>query len=309
LAGRPGGYCYWHDPAADKSGPEVRPKLEAEVASGRSLEGFNLRGADLENVRLTHGYGGLPTDLRNADLSRANLRNAHMFNCDLRGATMLKAGLREATLNHAQLEGANLLGADLRDTRIEQVHWGRYLAQHRAALQMYRQRRRLEASQLFGEAEEVYRNISLELHRRGHANKAGQFYIRQMVMRRKQMPPWSKERFLSWLVDMLCGYGERADRVIGFSLTVIFGCGLAYFLAGVEDHLGNPVGLSTTLGALDNLFEYLTCVYFSLITFTTAGYGDILPQGPIRALAATEAFVGAFSMSLFVVVFVKRMTR
>jgi len=50
-------------------------------------------------------------------------------------------------------------------------------------------------------------------------------------------------------------------------------------------------------------------VYFSVITFTTAGFGDILPQGPIRALAATEAFVGAFSMSLFVVVFVKRMTR
>jgi hypothetical protein len=39
------------------------------------------------------------------------------------------------------------------------------------------------------------------------------------------------------------------------------------------------------------------------------GYGDITPSGIARAIAAFEAFTGSFAMALFVVVFVKKMTR
>jgi hypothetical protein len=46
-----------------------------------------------------------------------------------------------------------------------------------------------------------------------------------------------------------------------------------------------------------------------VVTFTTLGYGDIVPLGLARPLAAFEAFVGSFTMALFVVVFVKKMTR
>ena len=33
-------------------------------------------------------------------------------------------------------------------------------------------------------------------------------------------------------------------------------------------------------------------IYFSAVTFSTVGYGDIAPVGPIRLLAGTEALVG-----------------
>lgn len=33
-------------------------------------------------------------------------------------------------------------------------------------------------------------------------------------------------------------------------------------------------------------------VYFSAVTFTTVGYGDLAPEGPIRFLAGTEALTG-----------------
>jgi hypothetical protein len=38
--------------------------------------------------------------------------------------------------------------------------------------------------------------------------------------------------------------------------------------------------------------EFLDCVYLSAITFSTVGFGDIAPVGPIRFLAATEALTG-----------------
>lgn len=34
------------------------------------------------------------------------------------------------------------------------------------------------------------------------------------------------------------------------------------------------------------------CLYFSAVTFTTLGYGDIQPTGPARAYAISEAFLG-----------------
>ena len=37
---------------------------------------------------------------------------------------------------------------------------------------------------------------------------------------------------------------------------------------------------------------WLDHVYFSFVTYTTVGYGDIIPVGPIRFIAATEALNG-----------------
>ncbi len=33
-------------------------------------------------------------------------------------------------------------------------------------------------------------------------------------------------------------------------------------------------------------------IYFSAVTFTTVGYGDLAPTGPVRLLAGTEALTG-----------------
>jgi len=54
---------------------------------------------------------------------------------------------------------------------------------------------------------------------------------------------------------------------------------------------------------------FLNILYFSVATFTTLGYGDMSPVGISRLIAASEAFLGAFILALFVVVFVKKMTR
>ena len=53
----------------------------------------------------------------------------------------------------------------------------------------------------------------------------------------------------------------------------------------------------------------LQALYFSIVTFTTLGYGDIAPVGLARAVACSEALLGAFMMALFIFVFCRRMVR
>lgn len=38
--------------------------------------------------------------------------------------------------------------------------------------------------------------------------------------------------------------------------------------------------------------DWLDYVYYSFVTYTTVGYGDMVPTGPIRFIAATEALNG-----------------
>lgn len=83
---------------------------------------------------------------------------------------------------------------------------------------------------------------------------------------------------------------------------------MIYFFTGIQ-YDGQYVGFTEEQTLRDNTFAFFDCLYYSVVTFTTLGYGDFIPIGLSRLVAATEAFTGSFTIALFVVVFVKKMTR
>jgi len=300
-----GELCYWHDPHISKETPEVREKLEELKKEGESLEGFVLRYADLEHLSLNSAEG---VNLSHAVLFRARMQGAHMWNVNLQGSDMMKADLTGANLNEANLENASLLGASLDGTKLERVVWGEMAIQEQMAREAEEGEDHEKALVNFEEAEEVYRSLRRAYDSTGRFEEAGKFFQKEMTMRRKMMPKWSSRRIWSKLVDLFCGYGEMPQRVIGFSLLLIFVCATAYFGAGVNGPEGR-IGFDPELGAAANFKHFLNCIYYSIVTFTTLGYGDITPRGIARPIAALEAFAGAFMMALFVAVFGKKMTR
>jgi hypothetical protein len=301
--------AFWLDTAKDKRPlGDLSASLELRARSGRPMSGFQLKGVELGGIDLVnhgshHGY-----ILENADLYRANLQHAHLFALDLRGSSLMKADLRHANLHCADLRDCNLLGVHLDGARLDNVIWDQQLLQERKGRELYHRGNTAAAQELFQEAEETYRNLRLHLERAGLFEQAGLFFHREMVVRRLRLPRYSAQRLLSWLVDLFSGYGEKPLNVVLFSLGLIGLCGLLYFLVGVEQG-SQRLGLDLDHGLLANLMDLLGCLYFSVVTFTTLGYGDISPHGLARPLAAFEAFVGSFTMALFVVVFVKKMTR
>lgn len=301
------GLCFWHDPSCDKQKPEHAEQLEALARSGHSLEGFALKGANLEGINLVnrgehHGF-----DLRQVDLYRANLQGAHLFMADLRNASLMKANLCEANLHYANLTDANLLGTRLTDARIENIIWGEQLLQEKRAHQALRENNSRLAIDYFEQAEEICRNIRTVAQQQGLVDMAGHFFYKEMTMKRKQHPRLSLKRLLSKSVDLTCGYGERPTNVIVFAWLVIFISTFAFYLFGVSEQ-GQLINWAQP--SVDGrLHDIATCLYYSVVTFTTLGYGDIVPIGNSRLFAALEAFIGSFSLALFVVVFVKKMTR
>lgn len=302
------GLCFWHDPAPSKKGRDVKERLEAWTKQRRGMEGFILKGANLEGVDLDRGETRKSLNLSHADLSRANLRGAHLFNADLRGSNLFKADFEDANLNHANLSRTNLLGTDLHDARLEQVNWGTELPQEAEARQARLEGRHEAVRELYLEAEEVYRSLSRITEEKGYFRLRGRFFHREMVMRRKQMRGGSWQWAVSKFMDLICGYGELPGRVIGFSMAIILLCAVLYFAFGVSGNDGAIV-FDAAAGFSKNLLAFLVCLYYSVVTFTTLGYGEIVPLGPMRAVAAAEAFTGAFTIGLFLVVFVKKLSR
>ncbi len=299
------GRCYWHDSEQIKSNNNLKEELETRAKTNLPMQGFSLRRSQLVDINLVHHGSKQGYDLRYSDFYRANMQKAHLFNANLQQASLMKADLRGANLHCANLEDANLLGTRLEDARLDNVHWGHYVMQEKMARKSSDPAARQDYLE---QAEEVYRNLRRVLENEGLFEQAGYFFRREMVMRRYQMPYYSVRRFISRMVDLFCGYGERPLRIMFFSVFLILGFAVAYFLNGVNDG-GELVKFSSDLSFYENAENFFNALYFSVVTFTTLGFGDITPSGWSRLFAGAEAFIGSFTLALFVVVFVKKMTR
>ncbi len=76
------------------------------------------------------------------------------------------------------------------------------------------------------------------------------------------------------------------------------------------DSCGDP-STATSVGLDFNVFidEISGPIYFSTVTFTTLGYGDLRPLGRLRVAAAVEAALGAIMMAMLTVVYARRFLR
>jgi len=300
--------CYWHDAKIDKSTADIKPKLEEYAKSGGFLRGIILKKAQLSGIDLVHHHHKEGYDFSYADFYRANLQNAHLFNCTLKNASLMKADLRAANLHRAKLQNTNLLGVRWRDSKIEKIHLGEQLLQQQLAKQAYKNKDQVAAIDYLEQAEEIYRDLRKHSEHEGMFSLSGKLIQKELTMRRLQLPRYSSQRFFSKLIDIFCGYGEAPLRIISFSLVLIICCAFIYMFTGLNFE-GEIQYLEWHYSLAKNSEIFFSSLYYSVVTFTTLGYGDFTPVGLSRAVAAFEAFTGSFTIALFVVVFVKKMTR
>ena len=109
-----------------------------------------------------------------------------------------------------------------------------------------------------------------------------------------------------------CGYGYRLSRILVVSAAVVVSWGVMYALlplvdpsSGTTDKIAGITDMGQ-LATLEGWRVVLDNVYFSLVTFTTVGYGDVNPVGTAKGLAAVEGALGVLLASLVVFVLGRR---
>jgi uncharacterized protein YjbI with pentapeptide repeats len=266
------------------------------------LEGVNLSDAHLEGAFLEEA------DLTEANLSNAHLKGANLKHADLRGANLYRAHLQQANLNYADLrgpetnlvkadmEGARLYGADLFQAEIEGINWGskQILGEELLHKEEVDEKKQEE---LLNEAAAVYRNLKTWHNEKGMYDVAGEFFFREMSAKGKKLKWGLNPAHKAWslFVSVTCGYGERPLRAIVWAASVIVGLGIIYYLIGAEwqlDAFGNSIA-------------------FSAMSFTSMGYGSWLEasEALTKGIGAFESFIGVFTIALFLITFVRKMTR
>ena len=184
------------------------------------------------------------------------------------------------------------------------------------------EQRQGELSSNWKELEGIYRRLKQSYQRFGDNDTAGNFYYREMECKRQQLKG-AKKLFWDVFYKLLCGYGEKPFNVIWASISIIFAASLFFFYWGIE-LLGSEVlnltprlinydlslnfqWVITNFGKVFN--DWLECLYTSVITFTTLGYGDVHPIGFSRIVASAEAGIGIIMTALFIFVFTRKMLR
>lgn len=309
---------------------------DADLRSA-DLPDANLRLATLTNTTLAYtdfSRANLEgTSLSDADLDQADLTDARLHNCRLQGVYISDEttfGDRCAYERDAdpydilpwEVVGPSMEPVTLTADNHHLYQGGRLAAAwHRFRYWTGRlsdQSPDSDDSENIEKAISIYRTYQRLLRENSLPGDIPNFYYREKEMRRvkalaeRDIRGWLYRALQRWVM----GYGERPWRVVGTSLGVIAGFGLVYpFVGGMEAtdtdtvafSLAESFSLPLRSGGGRIFFENL---YFSAVTFTTLGYGDIQPgSDTAKLLASFESFLGALLMALLVAVLTRRTMR
>ncbi len=289
---------------ADFTGADLkRADLSAVTSSSDKVLGEMRRGprfkdADLQHANLSQAYCYLSdfsganlaaarlagatleranlssNDLSGIDFIGANLSNANLRGSDLSGADLVDANLEHANLQAANLSDADVAGASLRSANLAdaQVDGIEY---DRATLF-----RGIRVSSCYGSSR--FRRFAQD-----------QDYIEEF----KESHLYS---YYIWLVLTDCG--RSMLRAVWWSIGLVIAFGIIFYLLGAAAF---NIGPKETLGW--NLF---TSLYYSVVTFTTLGYGDITPHTPLAAaVVMIEVVVGYFMLGILISILATKVAR
>lgn len=167
-------------------------------------------------------------------------------------------------------------------------------------------------------AEWVYRRLEKLHEENALSEDTRQYHVNKEEARRKyQRESGESARFVvSTFLWYVTGHGESISRLFASAAVLIVSCGILYPLAGGFESSSTGTVHQIPLTELhqvispDGATTLLQGIYFSIITFTTIGYGDLYPTGVgSKVLVGFESLSGAILVALFVFILGRRIAR
>lgn len=297
------------------------------------LTDCDLWNADLSGARLNRG-DLTDADLRNVSLKDARLEQTDFVRTNLERATLTDARTADALFRNVLVDTetrltddfdrsfyekeADLSLAGRADPRHEDRDTGS-LARVRDAVSRFWTRLRIDEERdpnRLSKAINAYRTYQRLIRENDLQEEIPRYRTREKHAKRKRSLSrggWrshtSRRYLLRWgrlsLARWTILYGESPWRVGWVSLLVVVAFAFLYPLWGIQVD-NEVVDYSMALGDLPTVIE--TALYYSFSKFVTVTPPVATGVGPVRLLAAIEAFLGTFLLALLVFVLGRRMT-
>jgi len=301
-------------------------RLIGEDLSGLDLSGLDLSGADLSRADLSgsrlvsarlrdaklfgavlNGTEALAADLEGADLTEcrgektafgsASLRGATLFNASLPGVSLTKADLtdadaRAAKLEDARLRDARLTGADFTRASLARAELENAAVDGAVFDCADLRDARLRAITGFSTATWVGADI-LGVDPCGAYLVVRDIKDQNYLHEFRSKSPLNATIYWIWWATSDCG-----RSFVRWGLWTLF---LAAVFAGLIEMADFDYGDHQTP---------LSSLYYSVITLTTLGYGDVVPASMgAQALAMTEVTLGYVMLGGLLSIFANKMAR
>ena len=258
---------------------------EADLADAE-FTGANLHGANLEHVKAARACFGnanlTGARLLEGELTGATLSGADLSHADLRNAKLKDARMVQCKLDGADLERANLSGASCRGSSCAHANFGR--AKLAGAC----------LRELVGAESAMW--IEAEIQ---HVDFTGAYLLRRQILDQnyihefRNQGPAHRVVYWVWWATSDCGRSLLRWGVCTALLAIVFGLG---FSVVDVDFGSSPTALSP--------------FYFSLVTLTTLGYGDVLPVSmAAQLLVMLEVGMGYMMLGGMLSIFSDKMAR
>jgi len=247
----------------------------------------DLRGLDLALLPPEERRQFKPTKtnaLRHARLEGARLTEADLSHLDLSRANLTKATLRRVDFAGAILAKANLRDADLRDTRLDGAHLG-YIDYTKDGFAR-------KGTILMETHLERGKYVDPVMER----NARDQYYL-YVLKHRCRKSFLARFGLACWRLSSNYGRSFSLWAICCLYLITIFA--LKYY------HLGATAFEIPNLG-----FELGTMFYYSIVTFTTLGFGDITPKtGEAAAWIVGEVILGYIMLGGLIAILAQKLAR
>ena len=252
--------------------------------SGAELYKVNLSGAFLTGAELSNTYLA-EANLQNADLRGCRLRNVNLTEADLTSADLSESDLEGVNFSNANITGANLSNSNLAQSNLKGLEYGSFHSMRGHYLGI----RGLDS---------CYGNpIFIR-------DAKDQDYL-DTVEHNIELTPSPRKRsykrlmFLAWKqID----YGRSLVKPFIYALILATLFGFIYFLDIVLEW-----GLIDYSSSAQSWFSPF---YYSIVTYTTLGFGDITPQHWIgEIIVVAEVVLGYTTLGLLLSILANRVAR
>ncbi|MBW2408468.1 MAG: pentapeptide repeat-containing protein [Deltaproteobacteria bacterium] len=295
----------------DLTGANLRHlNLENADLSHADLTGANLSFSNFKNANLTFACldGGILSfaSFREANLTAAILDNTYLEDADLQGARLAGASLKNAILTNsnlknsylvdAHLDGSNLSAVNLENTNLSSVTFDQNISWN-----VYKQTG-LNLKKIWKRRYDILLDTTMRCKGVNATTCYGSqmfklFLQDQDFLEEFLDKPWGKQVFIIWWLFADCG--RSLVRWAGWSLL------LACCFAAIFWTLGPKAFDTQHLN-----FGFITMFYYSVVTFTTLGFGDIIPKTSTAALWVTlEVILGYVMLGGLITIFASKLSR